>query len=180
LEAILEPKLLEGVTRGLIYFTAKGDFFSQLTDSLFWGPYGGYIAASLNKGAILAREVASKDEFTQHMIIKGIWNSLVGLPLHVHKVSLGEYADSQENEIKAIIDESIRVTMLKYGAQLQLDTEEIWSLFKETTKYLRWMKRSGKAVGLAARNAAIQKWGIEFGCPTPCTDALLEANLNIN
>eukprot|EP01122_Echinamoeba_exundans_P008463 TRINITY_DN2811_c0_g1_i1.p1 TRINITY_DN2811_c0_g1~~TRINITY_DN2811_c0_g1_i1.p1 ORF type:complete len:472 (+),score=41.11 TRINITY_DN2811_c0_g1_i1:444-1859(+) len=180
LEAILEPKLLEGVTRGLIYFTSKADFFSQLTDSLFWGPYGGVIADSLNKGGILAREISAQDEFTQHMVIKGIWNSLVGLPLHVHKISLGEYVDSQETEIKAIIKESINVTRIKYGAQLQLDTEDIWNLFKETTKNLRWMKRSGKAAGLAARNAAIQKWATELGIPTPDTDRLLQMNSKIN
>lgn len=120
--------------------------------------------------------MSKEADFLQHMVIKGIWNSLVGLPLHVHGKSLGEYLDSEAVEIKGIIGESIQVAQKEYGIEFSSRSDEVWRIFVETTRHLRWIKRSGKAGSISARNTAIQTWGLKHGIPTPITDRLLSAN----
>lgn len=113
----------------------------------------------------------------EQMVIKAIWNSIVGLPLHVHRISLGEYIETRADEIRAIIAESCAVCSAEYAEfGLKFDQDAIWKLFVDTTRHLLWMKRSGRAVGLAARNGAIQKWGRTHNIPTPITDQLLSSN----
>jgi hypothetical protein len=45
----------------------------------------------------------------EHMIIKAIWNGIVGLPLHVHKITLGEYIEQHNDELAQLIH--VRYTM---------------------------------------------------------------------
>jgi len=177
LERIVDSAILRCVTRGLIYFTSKGDFFNVLTPSPFYGLHAQLISRELTAGGLECRDLPSYADFLKEMTTKAIWNSVVGLPLHVHKCSLGEYLDNHTDEVTALIAESINVTRAIYGSvdQTQLVLDKVLA----TTKPLRWMKRSGPAYGLQTRNLAIQQWGLELGIPTPVTDQLLKMNADL-
>ena len=83
------------VTRGLIYFTSRGEFFRELCPSPFHGPHADTIAAGLAAGGLRAETVDDPSAFAVAMIVKGIWNAVVGLPLAVHGVDLATYLGEQ-------------------------------------------------------------------------------------
>lgn len=174
LETILPSELLSTGTRGLIYFTSKGSFYSVLTASLFHGQFATLIAEGLMKGGIAAEAVESRDRFMEHMIIKAIWNGIVGLPLHVHKITLGEYIEQQKDELTQLIHECVLACNAEFN--VTVNEHEMYETFISTTKNLLWMKRAGPAYGLATRNQAIERFGQKHNIPTPVTTRLLKEN----
>jgi len=157
------------VSRGLIYFTSKSGFFRVLCASLFHGALAAPIAAALETGGIRARPIEDGEEYLRAMIVKGIWNAVVGLPLAVHDVDLSTYLDTFRDEFEALIDESARAAGAEYGVSVSAAVVERKIL--ETTADLGWVKGGRKS--LAWRNGAIAQFGRRHGVPTPVTDRLL-------
>jgi len=157
------------VSRGLIYFTSKGGFFKVLCASLFHGPLAPPIAAAIEVGGIRARPIEDREEYLRAMIVKGIWNAVVGLPLAVHDVDLATYLDTFRDEFEALVDESSRAAGAEYGVSVSAAVVERKIL--ETTAELGWVKGGKKS--LAWRNGAIAQFGRRHGVPTPVNDRLL-------
>lgn len=162
---------LAEVTRGLIYFTAKGDFFRILCPSLFHGPLARELARALCRGGIAAEELTDRDEFLREMIVKGIWNAIVGLPLAVHDVELTTYLSRHADELDRLADESARAAGAEYG--VELSGERAVRKLRATTGELGWVRGGAKA--LPWRNAALARFGRRHGIPTPVNDRLLRA-----
>lgn len=159
------------VTRGLIYFTSKGDFFRVLCASPFHGPLAHGLARALVEGGIEA-EVASDDAaYRREMIVKGIWNAVIGLPLAVHQVDLATYLDAHAQELRELTDESAAAAGAAYG--VEVSGAEARDKIRATTGDLGWVRGAAKA--LAWRNGAIAGFGRQHGVPTPVNDRLLRA-----
>jgi hypothetical protein len=80
-----------------------------------------------------------------------------------------------------VLQETFLVCLRRYGLNVQNTkqlVDDTWNMVVSTTQSLRSMKRTGVAVGLAARNAAVLRWGSELALPTPVTAQLLDANRN--
>ncbi len=162
---------LGAVTRGLIYFTSKGDFFEVLCASPFFGPYGEPLARALNEAGLTAEAIVDREEFLQAMIAKGIWNVVVGLPLAIHRLDLGTYLSSRRHEFHALVEESARAAGAAYRCDVDPDT--VATKILETTETLSWVGGGTKA--LPWRNGAIARFGREHSIPTPINDGLLLA-----
>ncbi|MEN6525344.1 MAG: hypothetical protein ABFD65_02515 [Candidatus Polarisedimenticolia bacterium] len=176
--ALLQNGLLEvvhgdlgGATRGLVWFTSKGEFFRVLAPTLLRGPLAAPLADALRRGGIDAEEVPDRAAFTREMIVKGLWNCVVGLPLAVHGEDLAAYRRARRDEARAILDEGARAAGAFYGVRVDADEAErrLW----RTTEELGWMRGGAKA--LAWRNGAVARCGRLAGVPTPVNDALLRA-----
>jgi ketopantoate reductase len=169
LEAVHGP--LDSVTRGLIYFTSKGDFFEVLCASPFHGPLAAGLVAALRAGRIPCSEVAERDAYLRAMIVKGVWNVVVGLPLAVHGVDLATYLHRHRDELEALAAESTAAAGAEYGVDIS-GAVAVRKIL-ETTSALGWVKGGAKA--LQWRNGAIARFGRRHGVPTPVNDRLLTA-----
>jgi hypothetical protein len=167
LEAVLGP--LEEVTRGLIWFTSKGDFYSVLLPSPFHGPHAGWICDALESGGVPATCITDREEYLREMILKGVWNCVVGLPLAVHETDLGTYLRSHQKEMEAVVAESTAAASAEYG--LEVDPEDAVLRILQTTGDLGWVRGGAKA--LDWRNGAVARFGRRHGVPTGVTDDLL-------
>jgi ketopantoate reductase len=105
------------------------------------------------------------------MIVKGLWNCVVGLPLAVHEVDLATYLDGHRPEMEALVDEGSRAAGAAYGVSLA-GAVAVRKIL-ETTVHLGWMRGGSKA--LDYRNGALARFGRRHGVPTPINDALLRA-----
>lgn len=159
------------VTRGLIYFTAKDHFFRVLCASPFYGPLAGPIVGALEAGGIPCKLVEEGAESLRAMVVKGIWNAVVGLPLAVHGVDLATYLETFRDELEALIEESALAAGAEYGVRVSAAVAERKIL--ETTTELGWVKGGVKAI--AWRNGALAGFGRRHGVPTPVNDRLLRA-----
>lgn len=159
------------VTRGLIYFTSKGDFFRVLCASPFHGPRASELVPALVRGGISAEILEDDAAYRRAMIQKGIWNAVVGLPLAVHDVELGHYLDCCEPELCELTDESAAAAGAAYD--VEVSGRAARSRIRETTGELRWLRGGAKA--LAWRNGALAGFGRRHGIPTPVNDRLLRA-----
>jgi len=162
---------LGSVTRGLIYFTSKGDFFLSLCPSPFYGPAARPLAAALSDGGLETEPIDGSGAFLRAMVVKGFWNCVVGLPLAVHRIDLATYLADRGLEVEALAQE----TALAAGAQYEvtLDPEDAMRKLHETTGGLGHVRGGAKA--LAWRNGAVAWFGRRHGLPTPVTDRLLRA-----
>ena len=158
------------ITRGLIWFTAKGEFFRVLRSSPFCGPAATTVASALSSSGIAAHVVEAA-EFAGLDAEKMGFNCLVGLPLAVHHVSLGEYLEHYRDEARAVFDESARVCAAAAGAQPQ---SEWWDSFCEAVAPLGWVAAS-TAKALELRNGAVLRLAGEHGDEVPATQRLLAA-----
>jgi ketopantoate reductase len=169
LEVVLGEQPL--VSRGLIWFTAKGDFFEQLRDSSFYGTHAEPLAGALTRGGIPSGVHPTRDEFVAEMIVKGAWNCIVGLPPGLHELTLGEYLERERAECEALVGEATAAAGAFYGvpvaAEAALDT------LLTTTRPLGRVRGGAKA--LAWRNGAVAIMGRRCGVPTPTHDRLLAA-----
>jgi ketopantoate reductase len=162
---------IAAATRGLIWFTSKGDFFRELIPSPFFGSAAAPLAEALARGGLAARVVLEESEFRRELVLKGAWNAAVGLPLAVHGVDLATYRAGFASELAALLDESCRAASAEYGVTVR--AEEALSRFDATTGELGWVRGGTRA--LAFRNGAIARFGRRHGVPTPVTDRLLRA-----
>jgi len=162
---------LAAAARGLIWFTAKGDFFRELMPSLFWGTAAEPVAAALARGGLAARVVSDRAEFRRELVLKGAWNAVVGLPLAAHGVDLATYRSAYAAELAALVGESCRAASAEYG--IAVTGDEALARLDATTGELGWVRGGTRA--LAFRNGAIARFGRRHGVPTPVTDRLLRA-----
>lgn len=157
--------------RGLIYFTAKGGFFRVLCPSIFHGPGIEPLVRALDAGGIPSRFEGSTGPFLEEMIVKGIWNSVVGLPLAVHDVDLATYLERHRPELDALAVEGVRAAGAEY--RVSVEPARAVRVIIETTGELGGLRGGIKA--LAFRNGAIARFGRRHGVPTPVNDRLLAA-----
>ncbi len=170
LEPLLGP--LDETTRGLIWFTARGEFFAPLRPSILHGALAGPLAAALVRGGLAFEVSASREAFVREMIVKGAWNGVVGLPLAVHGLDLGTYLESHEQEWRAVISETTAAAGAWYG--VPVDAETACRCLVETTAPIRHVAVTS-AKALRWRNGAVVAMGRATGVPTPVNEHLLRA-----
>lgn len=159
------------VTRGLIYFTSKGDFFRVLCPSPFYGKQALPLAAALAEGGIPTDVIEDWSDFLGAMVVKGIWNAVVGLPLAVHGVDLKTYLRDQRGELEALVRESAAAAGAHYD--VRVDAAAALRKILDTTGELGSVRGGKKALGW--RNGAIAWFGRQHGVETPVNDRLLRA-----
>jgi len=157
-----------GVTRGLIWFTAKGDFFTILRANPFSGPMAETIAGVITAGGLPSEAVDAAD-FDRLDADKMGFNCLVGLPLAVRGLSLEDYLDSFPEEARAVFDEAVGACSAAIGAEINLKG---WDQFLESAQHLGWIRVS-EAKALGFRNQAVTALAAEFGRPAPVNTELL-------
>lgn len=156
------------VTRGLVWFTSKGDFFEVLRSSPFHGPCADDIASLLAEGGIPARSVDTA-AFAALEADKMGFNCVVGLPLAVRGVALGEYLTNREKEAHELFEESVTTCARALGAAVD---PEWWPQFRVAAQPLGWV-RATSAKALEFRNGAVARLAREHGIAVPVTDRLL-------
>lgn len=157
------------VTRGLLWFTAKGEFFRALCPSVFHGPMAKTVADALEAGGVPAREESDREAFAREAVFKLAWNNVVGLPLAAHGVELAVYLATKGDEATAVVDETARVMGAHH--RVAVDAGEAVAKLLATTTELGWMKGGAKA--LEFRNGAVARIGRALGIATPVNDRLL-------
>ena len=168
LRPLLEDR--PGTTRGLIWFTSKGDFFRILRPSPFSGPWAGTLAAVLTAGGIPSTAVAG-DCFAGLEAEKMGFNCIVGLPLAVHDVTLGEYLDRYRSEAHQLFTESVTACAIALDVHAQPGW---WDAFLTSVEPLRWVGTS-TAKALSFRNQAVADLAAAHGLEVPATRRLLTA-----
>lgn len=157
-------------TRGLVWFTSKGDFYLPLRASVLHGHWAKPLTDAL-VAADIPFEVAADDQtFMKEMILKGFWNCVVGLPLAAHGVDLGTYLADHKAEIRAIAEEACAVSAAQYNTTVTVD--EALECLASTTGELGWVATKA-AKALDWRNGAVAKFGRTHNIPTPVNDRLL-------
>jgi hypothetical protein len=159
------------VTRGLIWFTSKGEFFRVLRPSPFTGPLADRLVGALEAGGIPASAVDSV-EFAALDADKMGFNCVVGLPLAVHQRTLGDYLDGYRDEAHELFTES--VTACAEALRTTVDPAW-WPRFINSAEPLGWV-RATVAKALEFRNGAVAKLASQLGLETPVTDRLLRAH----
>ena len=165
---MLEP--FQGCGRGLIWFMSKGDYFNQLRPSPFTGAAGSAVAEALARGG-LEVTTAAEPEFSALEAEKMGFNCVVGLPLAVHGVTLGEYLDRFPDEAQSVFEEATRSTSKALGVPWR---EDWWPAFVRTVEPLHWVA-SGQAKALRWRNGAVVELARSIGTEAPANHALLNA-----
>ncbi|MGE5236054.1 MAG: ketopantoate reductase family protein [Acidobacteriota bacterium] len=158
----------DGCTRGLVWFTSKGEFFRTLRPSPFSGPVAGVIAAALDRGGIPA-ETAADDAFRGLDAEKMGFNCVVGLPLAIHGMSLGEYLEARREEAEALFRESVETCAEALAVSASTDW---WGTFLRAVEPLGWL-RASTAKALEFRSGAVLRLARELGRPVPVTARLL-------
>lgn len=167
IEPVIEP--LGEVTRGLLWFTAKGDFFHVLAPSPFFGPLAEPIVAMLARASIDARVVEDPVEFARERAFKLAWSCVVGLPVALRATTLAAYLHQERVEAAALVDEVCSVLSAAWG--VHVDASDAYARLLETTGELGWM--TGSTKGLSMRNGAIAQIGRAHRVATPVNDRLL-------
>lgn len=170
IEDTLEP--LGDVTRALLWFTAKGSLFEVLAPSIFHGPFAEALAGIFDAGGIPARVVVEKDAFLREMGVKLAWNNVVGLPLAVRDLSLGEYLSKHKEEARAIVEETCAAVAAETG--VGLDARAAFTTLLETTKKIPGVRGGRKA--LEFRNGAVVRLARGQGRAAPINSRLLAAS----
>ena len=157
-----------GITRGLIWFTAKGEFFTVLRSSPFSGPLAHPLADALTTAGIPTEEVDAAS-FDRLDADKMAFNCVVGLPLAVHGLSLGEYLDGRREEARAVFEEALGVCAGALGAQAEGDA---WERFLLSAQPLGWV-RVANAKSLEFRNGAVVELARRHGSEAPVNEELM-------
>lgn len=162
---------LEGMpphTRGLVWFTSKGDFFRVLRPSPFAGPLADEVAEALSAGGIAAEALAAAP-FRAAEAEKMGFNCVVGLPLAVHRVTLAEYLSRHTAEAHAVFTEAVTVTARALGVVVE---PRWWSDFLIVVEPLGWV-RSSSPKALAWRNGAVVTLARGLALAAPVNQELL-------
>lgn len=159
---------LPGCGRGLIWFTSKGEFYEELRPSPFSGAWAVPLAAALNLGG-LAADAVSEAALAALEAEKMGFNCVVGLPLAVHGLPLGEYLERRGDEARQVFEEAVRICARALDVP---DDPAWWAAFERVARSLAWVKvREAKAVEF--RNGAVARLGVQVGMPAPVNGALL-------
>jgi hypothetical protein len=161
---------LPGATRGLIWFTSKGEFFRELRPSLFGGPLAEMLAAALGRGGLTAMAIGDAG-FRAAEAEKMGFNCVVGLPLAVHGLTLGDYLERRAGEAEALFRESVDVCARSLGVQAD---PAWWDEFRRAVEPLAWVK-AGAAKALEFRSGAVARLARELNVAVPVTARLLAA-----
>jgi hypothetical protein len=161
---------LPGCSRGLIWFTSKGDFYKVLRPSIFSGPAVATITEALVHGGIAATAVDARP-FAAAEAEKMGFNCVVGLPLAVHALSLGEYLVRHAAEAEVVFAEAVSITARALGV---VPSDGWWPEFLRAAEPLGWV-RSSVAKALEYRNGAVVRLARELGERTPANERLLAA-----
>ncbi|HVN30714.1 MAG TPA: hypothetical protein VMT45_01880 [Thermoanaerobaculaceae bacterium] len=169
---LIRPLLAEfkGCTRGLIWFTSKGEFFRVLRPSIFSGPQAKFLAEALGRGGVPSLAVGG-DAFAAAEAEKMGFNCVVGLPLAVHQVSLSEYLERCQDEARAVFSEAASVTARATGAA---PSPGWWDEFARLSVQIGWMRASA-AKALEYRNGAVIRLAYELNLAAPVSERLLAA-----
>jgi hypothetical protein len=160
-----------GLTRGLIWFTAKGDFFTVLRSSPFTGPRAAALSDALTRGGIPSQAVTAR-AFDPLDAEKMAFNCVVGLPLAVHHLSLKEYLERHRAEARAVFYEALNVCASALSAERSTD---VWDRFVHSAEPLGWV-RIVNAKALRYRNGAVVELARQTGVPAPVNAELLQRN----
>jgi len=160
-----------GATRGLIWFTSKGDFYNPLRPSPFSGPWAELLATALVSGGLPASAVDA-DSFDALEADKMGFNCVVGLPLAVHGLSLGDYLEHEAGEAEQLFVESATVCARALACPVDPGW---WSGFRQSVEPLGWVSTS-RAKALEFRNQAIVRLAEKGGGQAPVNRRLLEAH----
>jgi ketopantoate reductase len=158
-----------GCSRGLIWFTSKGQFFRVLRSSPFTGPAAARLAEVLASGGIPTTAL-DEGRFAAAEVEKMGFNCVVGLPLAVHGVSLAEYLKRLREEAREVFREAVGVL----GAAAGLAPgRRWWDAFLASAQPLGWVTASRpKAVEL--RNGAVVRLAEDLGLPAPVNRRLVD------
>lgn len=167
----IRPMVPDNATRGLIWFTSKGDFYRPLRPSPFTGPLADDLAAALEEADIPATSVDATT-FARMDADKMGFNCVVGLPLAVHGLSLGDYLEQHPDEARAVFTEAVTVCARAGGVEPDADW---WPMFLASVEPLHWVATS-KAKALELRNGAVVELGRQLGIDTPENERLLNAD----
>jgi hypothetical protein len=160
---------LPNATRGLIWFTSKGEFFQILRPNTFTGSAAADLSLAFAAGGLPSEAVESK-VYDRLDADKMGFNCLVGLPLAVHGLSLEAYLDSYAKEAKAVFDEAVDACSAATGTEVD---PLGWDAFLESAKHLGWVRVS-EAKALDFRNRAVVALAAELGRNAPMNSLLLE------
>jgi ketopantoate reductase len=159
----------DGSTRGLIWFTSKGDFFRPLRPSPFCGPAAPTLATALEAVGIPAREVGA-DVFDVLDADKMGFNCVVGLPLAVWGVPLGEYLDTRPDEARTVFLEAVETCCRATGSR---PPDDAWEAFVAAVEPLAWVATS-RAKALDWRNGAVVRLAQAHGTDAATNRRLLQ------
>lgn len=167
----VRPLLAEfkGFTRGLVWFTSKGEFFRVLRSSIFSGARAKFLASALERGGIPSVAVG-EDAFATAEAEKMGFNCVVGLPLALHRVGLSEYLERHREEAQAVFTEATSVTARAMGATA---SRGWWDDFVRVSEPIGWVRVSA-AKALEYRNGAVVRLARELGLAAPANEHLLE------
>jgi ketopantoate reductase len=160
---------LPNATRGLIWFTSKGEFFQILRPNLFSGPVADDLSLALAAGG-LPSEAVEAEVYDRLDADKMGFNCVVGLPLAVHELSLEAYLDSYADEARAVFDEAVGACSEATGVEAD---PAGWEAFLESARHLGWVRVS-EAKALDFRNRAVVALAAELGRNAPMNSVLLE------
>ena len=159
---------LPHATRGLIWFTSKGEFFQILRPNVFSGPVAADLSLALAAGGLPSEAVDTAAYDTLDADKMG-FNCLVGLPLAVRGLSLQDYLDSFPEEAQAVFDEAVGACSAAIGADV---IGKGWQEFLLSAQHLGWIRVS-EAKALGFRNQAVVALAAECGRPAPVNTELL-------
>lgn len=159
---------LPGCTRGLIWFTSKGEFFRVLRPSPFAGPLAASLTTRLSAGGIPSAGLEA-GAFAAAEVEKMGFNCVVGLPLAVRGVTLGEYLERWPDEAQAVFDETVQVLAAALGIA---PAPHWWDAFLESVAPLHWVRVSA-AKALDLRNGAVIREARRLGLRAPVNESML-------
>lgn len=160
---------LPDVTRGLIWFTSKNEFFQILRPNPFSGRLAGDLALALAAGG-LPSEAVDHETFDRLDADKMGFNCVVGLPLAFHGLTLAEYMDDHASEARAVFDEAVAACSAAAGATPRPDG---WDALCESAGHLGWL-RVAAAKALDFRNGAVVALAASLGSSAPVNAELLQ------
>jgi ketopantoate reductase len=161
---------LPGCARGLVWFTSKGEFFKVLRPSILSGTNAEFLAEALGRGGVPSTAV-DESAFAAAEAEKMGFNCVVGLPLAVHRVSLGEYLDRHRDEAEAVFGEAAEATSRAVGATR---SARWWRDFLNVAEPIAWVRASAPKA-LEYRNGAVVRLAREVGLSAPVNQRLLDA-----
>ena len=122
LDTFLETRGREGNTRGLLYFAVptRGIEPRPGGESVFSGPHADSMA-TLFHALELGAESVTKQDFSNEMASKLIWNCVFGLLCDVFESTVGAICDENRDAVQGLVAEL--VTVANAGIHTTLDAE---------------------------------------------------------
>lgn len=157
-----------GCGRGLIWFMSKGDHYHPLRPSPFAGPHAEELVRALRTGGLEAVAVDDRELAVAEADKMG-FNCVVGLPLAVHGVTLGDYLDHHSEEARAVFSEAVEICAAALGVDPPAGA---FDAFVRSVEPLRFVA-AATAKALDLRNGAVVRLAGELGLEAPVNRSLL-------